>query len=155
MKIIQNRLLTLACALCGCVGGAMFAFTAHAQNAATVTGRVTNASGQPEAASTRCVTEPGGSGTQRAVNTSRSNKKAALGADTRSPSAGDGAPRPAEAIISTSRSNIKRPTAIRDGDESVAEDGCTATGPGFQAPQAQREVKPVAAGSVVIRTSGK
>lgn len=153
MKLIQNRLPTLACALCGCVGGAMFAFTAHAQNAATVTGRVTNASGQPEAASTRCVAEPGGSGTQRAVNTSRSNKKAALG-DTRSPSAGDGEPHPAEAIINTSRSNIKRPNAIRDGDESVAEDGCTATGPGFQAPQAQREVKPVAGGSVVIRKSG-
>lgn len=171
MKIIKNRSRTLAWVIGGSVAAAMFAFTAQAQNAATVTGRLTNASGQPEAASTPCVAEPGSPGVTKAVNTSRSNKKAALGAvatddldasrapvstsrsnkkhakvaaDTTEASSG-----PPGAPVVTSRSNKKAGVVARP-TPALAEDGCTA-GPSSQAPQAQREVKPVAGGSVVIR----
>lgn len=127
MKIIRFRSLTLACALGGPIAGGMFASNALAEPA-TVTGRVTNASGQPEVNNKPvggCVLRPDGScgeaqATVREVNdppeclpageTDRPDQSRSVVA---SPVATEAPVGPPGAPVNTTRSNKKAGVAAK------------------------------------------
>jgi hypothetical protein len=116
MKIIQFGSLTLACALGGSIAGGMVAPDAQAQTA-TVTGRVTNASGQPEVTNKPtegCVLRPDGSCGEAQVTVREVNDPPAC------VSAGETGTTDQSRAIITSRSNIKRPAAAVEATEAPA-----------------------------------